>query len=207
MLKPITFFYILLFGFLTVSCKNEAQDNKNLDVPNSANETTQTPLKRAPKKDLTPEDIAMLKSVMSRVMSDAQLKKFASYVVTAELANQLSNDEGPFTIFAPSNQAIELLTAERKKFYADPENKSKLDELLKSHIVVGNLDREALLQNIKENGKAKLKTLAGNTLTASKSGEAILITDGKKGSATVINNGTEASNGIVYVIDSVLNAN
>lgn len=207
MLKPITFVYISLFAFLAVSCKNETEATKPSEVKNNTTEITQIPVKRAAKKDLTPEDIAMLKSVMSRVMTDAELKKFASYAVSAGLADKLSNDKGPFTVFALSNTAIESMSAEKKKFYANPENLSKLEEMLKSYIVTGNLDNETLLRDIGKKKKLSLKTLSGKTLIASKSGESIVISDEKDGKAKVINKGTEASNGVVYVIDAVLNSN
>jgi len=205
--KPITFLYISLFALLAISCKNEAKNTNTSEVENINTEITQTPVKRAAKKDLSPEDVAMLKSVMSRVMYENKLKKFTSYIVTAELTNQLANEEGPFTVFAPSNASFESLPAEKVKFYANPENRSELEEMLKSHIVVGKMDNETLLQNVRKNGKTKLKTLAGNTITASQSGEVLTITDAKGGKATILNNGTEASNGVVYMVDGVLNAN
>lgn len=207
MLKSITFLSIAMFTLLTISCKNETQESKNSDVENV---TTQVPIdttiRRAAKKDLTPADIALLQSVMARVMNEPHLKRFASYLVTAELTDQLAN-EGAFTVFGPSNTAVESLTAERTKFYSIQENRAKLEEMLKSHIVVGKMDKETLLQAIGKSGKAKLKTLAGTTLTATKSGEDIVLSDGKSGSAKVTSVGVEGSNGMVYIIDGVLNAN
>ncbi len=208
MRKPFTFLLISLFTLLAVSCKNEEKDAKKMEAESAVVDTVQKPpVKRAPKKDLTPEDIAVLKSVMSRVMNEPRLKKYASYLVTAEMGTMLSEGKGPFTVFAPSTAALESLTAEKKKFYSMPDNKPKLEEMLKSYVFEGTMDEESLLQTINKNGKAKLKTLAGNTLIVTKSGEDIIISDGKGAQAKVVKGSIEASNGAVYVVDGLLNAN
>lgn len=200
MTKTISFLLISIFSLLIVACKNEVKIESN---ETSAPEVTQ---KRAKKKVLTEKDIEELNSVMFRIMTAPDLKKFASYIVTAELADTLSNQKGPFMVFAPSTEALESLSNEKKTFYSNPENRAKLQEMLKSHIVEGNMNKEALLQAISR-GKTKLKTLAGITLTVSKAGENIIISDGKGGKTTVQKSDIEGSNGILYVVDGVLNAN
>ena len=79
--------------------------------------------------------------------------------------------------------------------------------MLKSHIVVGNFDKTTLMQTIDKGGKAKLKTLAGITLMVTKSGEELIVADGKGATAKVIKGSVEGSNGSVYVVDALLNAN
>ena len=199
------FTFLLLSTFLIVSCKNETQTDKSV---NANSEIIEKPVgKRAQKRDLTQADIEEINSVMSRVMTEPSLKKYASYIVTAGLVEMLSKGEGTYTVFAPSNAALESLTVEKKKFYANPENKTMLEEMLKSHIVEGTMDKENLLKAINKSGKAKLKTLAGITLTASKVGDDIMISDGKGGKATLLKDGVLGSNGVVYVVDGVMNAN
>lgn len=206
MQKLSAFLLISTLTLFLVSCKNETKTEK---VDNAIVEVVKAPEgKRAKKKVLTPEDIEEINSVMSRVMNDSELKNYASYIVTAGLAQKLSTEKGPFAIFAPSNSALEFLSAEKKKFYANPENKAKLEEMLKSHIVEGSsLDKEALLKAINKSGKAKLKTLGGITLTASKSGDDIIIVDGKGAKAKIVKGSIEGSNGVLYVVDGVMNAN
>lgn len=205
MQKLSAFLVISILALFIVSCKNET---KNEEVDKATVKVVKAPEgKRAKKKVLTPEDIEEINSVMSRVMTDSELKNFASYIVTAGLAEKLSTEKGPFAIFAPSNSALESLSAEKKKFYANPDNKAKLEEMLKSHIVEGSLDKEALLQIINKSGKAKLKTLSGITLTASKSGDDIIIVDGKGVKAKTVKGSTLGSNGVLYVVDGVMNAN
>ncbi len=200
MQKPILFFLISVITLLTISCKNETTSSAS-EVPEISKEHW------AEKKELTQKDIEEINSLMYGVMSTHQAKKYSSYIVTAELADLLSNEKGPFTVFAPSNQAIESLSAERIKFYSIPDNRPKLQEMLKSHIVEGNINKESLLQAINKGGKAKLKTLEGITLTASKSGEDIVISDGKGGKATVLKADISGSNGVLHVVDGVFNAN
>jgi uncharacterized surface protein with fasciclin (FAS1) repeats len=206
--KPFTFLFIFFFAMLTISCKNDSQNVIKTDTENKPTQiTTAIPGKRAAKKVLTPADIAVIESVMAKVINEQQLKKFASYLVTAQLTNQLSGDEEQFTIFSPSNAAIESLTAEKQKFYSSPENSEKLVEMLKSHIISGKMDKESLLKTISKNGKAKLKTLAGTTITATKVGENIVIFDAKGTKTTVVKGSIDGSNGTIYVVDGVLNVN
>ncbi|AFL79965.1 secreted/surface protein with fasciclin-like repeats [Aequorivita sublithincola DSM 14238] len=208
MQKLFIFLFLSMFTLLTFSCKNETQEAKKIEADSAVIDTIQKPpVKRAPKKDLTSEDIAMLTSAMARIMNEPQLKKFASYLVTADLANQLSKEEGPFTVFGPTTAALASLTTEKKTFLSNPENIAKLEELLKSHIVTGKLDRATLLQTINKSGKAKLKTLAGITLIATKSGDDIIVSDGEGVTAKIIKGSVEGSNGVVYIVDSVFNAN
>lgn len=208
MLKQVTFLLISMLALLTFSCKNETQDPQKLEIESVVADTVQkTPVKKAAKKDLTPEDIAVIKSVMARIMAEPQLKKYASYIVTAEMGTMLSEDKDTYTVFAPSTAAFEFLTAQKKKFYAMPDNKPKLGEMLKSYIVQGKIDKETLLQTINKSGKAKLKTLSGATLTATKSGEDIIIADRKGVKVKVLKGSIEGSNGVVYVVDGLLNEN
>ncbi|SRX54076.1 fasciclin domain-containing protein [Aequorivita sp. CIP111184] len=205
MQKLSTFLLISTFTFLIVSCKNEAKtekmENANVEVAEKA------VVKRAEKRDLTAADIEEINSVMSRVMTTPELKKYASYIVTAKLADMLSTGKGSYTVFAPSNAAIESLTVKQKKFYATPENIAKLEEMVKSHIVEGTMDKENLLKAIDKNGKVKLKTLGGITLTASRAGDNISISDAKGGKVSIVKEDILGSNGVVFVVDGVMNAN
>ncbi len=208
MQKLLTFLFILLISLSIFSCKNEGKDSKNVAPEKVMVDTVaKIPTKRAQKKDLTEQDIAEIKSVMSKMMTEPQLKKYTSYVVTAEIADQLTNEEGPYTVFAPSNNAIDKIDSIILKDYSKSENKAKLVEMLSSHIIVSKMDSETLMQKVAKSGKIKLKTLAGNTLTATKSGEQIIISDGKGTRATILKGSIDGSNGVIYVIDGVFGTN
>jgi uncharacterized surface protein with fasciclin (FAS1) repeats len=205
MLKTFPFLFIAMLVLAAISCKEEP---KNTSLKAEEIEISKkSPIKKAPKKELTPEDIEEINSVMSRIMKTGQLETFASYTVNAGLAETLFNEKGPVTIFAPSNAAIDSLSVEKKNFYTMTDNRPALKNMLNAHIVEGNWSKDVLNEAINKSGKVKLKSKAGTTLTASKSGEAIVIANEKGKKATVINGSIKGSNGELYVIDAVLNEN
>ena len=86
-----------------------------------------------------------------------------------------------------------------------PENKDQLSKILTYHVVAGRMDAAKLKQAIMAGGgKATLKTVNGEELTASADGAGIMLTDAKGGTAKVTSANLEQSNGIIHVIDSVL---
>jgi uncharacterized surface protein with fasciclin (FAS1) repeats len=204
MTKPFLLVLLLSTVAMVFSCKNSEEKNQPANDPITAVEAPpKPPVKRAPKKELTSQDLVIIKSVMARVMNEAQLKKYASYLVTAELGTMLSEEKGPFLVFAPANSALEAMDAEKRKGYASPENKAKLTEMLKSYIVEGK-DNETLMKALNEKGTTKLKTLAGTNLTVSKTEGGITISTNKGTTVRIVGNGTAASNGTVYAVDGLL---
>ncbi len=112
---------------------------------------------------------------------------------------------GPYTVFAPTNEAFSKLPTGKADSLFQPEGKKDLSDILSYHVVQGNLDMSALTAAIeKGNGKAVLNTVSGETLTASLENGKIILTDGKGGKATVATTDVKASNGVFHVIDSVL---
>ena len=125
-------------------------------------------------------------------------------VKTADLVNTLKSD-GPFTVFAPVNDAFSKLPAGTVDFLLKPENKNTLVKILTYHVVAGNLDASAVLAAIKKgNGSATLKTVSGGTLIASLDNGKVKLTDEKGGSAYVITTDLKGSNGVIHVIDAVV---
>ncbi len=110
-------------------------------------------------------------------------------VVAANLVDALSNN-GPFTVFAPTNEAFDKLPKEALADLLKPENKSKLEDILYHHVIVGTVN------NFKEG--SKLTMFAGGQCE-------IGLKDGKPtiDGHTVIAS-VPASNGIVHIIDGVL---
>lgn len=207
MQKLLPLIFVFLFIFLAASCKNENQEVNSFESVNTTNEEIQkSELNRAPKKALTPEDVAISKSVMSQIMNERDLKRFASLIVTAEMATQLTKDGGVYTVFGPSNTAIDSLAIKNNKFYSKQENLDKLKDLLRSHIVEGEYSRESLSESISKSGKLKLKTLSGTSLTLTKVDDKIIISDNKGMKVNVLKGGEKGSNGTSYVIDGVLKA-
>ena len=112
---------------------------------------------------------------------------------------------GPFTVFAPTNDAFGNLPKGTVETLLKPENKSMLTGILTYHVVAGNLEAKDVLKAIKNGkGKAALTTVAGGKLTASIVEGKVILTDEKGGTSTVTATDLKGSNGVIHVIDSVL---
>ncbi|MFM7223601.1 MAG: fasciclin domain-containing protein [Bacteroidota bacterium] len=112
---------------------------------------------------------------------------------------------GPFTVFAPTNDAFGKLPAGTVEALVKPESKATLVKILTYHVVAGNLDAAAVVKAIEEGkGSAKVKTVSGGTLTASLKDGKVILTDENGNSATVVAADLKAGNGVVHVIDSVV---
>jgi uncharacterized surface protein with fasciclin (FAS1) repeats len=115
---------------------------------------------------------------------------------------------GPFTVFAPTNEAFAALPAGTVDSLLKPENKSMLDKILTYHVVPGRLDGNALRHDIAAGGgKAKLKTVEGEWLTVSEDGGGLWVTDDKGNTAKVTISDVYQSNGVILVVDKVLMPN
>jgi len=125
-------------------------------------------------------------------------------VKAADLVETLKG-KGPFTVFAPTNDAFDKLPAGTVETLLKPENKSKLAGILTYHVVAGKLDAKAVLAAIKKGrGKATLTTVAGGKLTAAVVDGKVVLTDENGGKSTVTATDLDATNGVIHVIDAVL---
>ena len=112
---------------------------------------------------------------------------------------------GPFTVFAPTNAAFAALPAGTVDTLLKPENKPALTKVLTYHVVSGKMDAAALAKAIDAGGgKATLTAVSGGTLTATKSGSMIMVTDESGGMAHVTIPDVVQSNGVIHVVDKVL---
>ena len=113
--------------------------------------------------------------------------------------------KGPFTVFAPTNDAFAKLPAGTVESLLKPENKAALTGILTYHVVAGNLDAAAVVAAIKKgNGKAEVPTVAGGKLTATVENGKVVLTDEKGRKSTVVATDLKASNGVIHVVDGVL---
>ena len=125
-------------------------------------------------------------------------------VKAADLVTTLKG-KGPFTVFAPTNEAFDKLPSGTVESLLEPENKAQLTKILTYHVVSGNLDAAAVVAAINEgNGKVELTTVSGGKLIVSLDGDKVKLTDESGNSAYVIAADLKGSNGVVHVIDSVL---
>ncbi|HZL59129.1 MAG TPA: fasciclin domain-containing protein [Stellaceae bacterium] len=115
---------------------------------------------------------------------------------------------GPFTVFAPTNEAFAMLPAGTVDTLLKPENKPTLDKVLTYHVVAGRLDSKALDAKIMSGGgRAELKTVEGGTLTVTGAGKDLTVTDAKGNAAKVTIADVYQSNGVILVVNKVLMPN
>jgi uncharacterized surface protein with fasciclin (FAS1) repeats len=144
------------------------------------------------------------KDIVSNAVNSADHTTLVAAVKAAGLVETLQSP-GPFTVFAPTNEAFVKLPAGTVDTLLKPENKDTLTKILTYHVVAGKMSSKDLWKAIKAgNGWATLKTVSGGTLKASISGKDIILTDEKGGMSRVTIADVNQSNGVIHVVDSVL---
>jgi uncharacterized surface protein with fasciclin (FAS1) repeats len=148
--------------------------------------------------------MAKSNDIVDVAMSSEAHTTLVAAVKAADLVSTLKS-EGPFTVFAPTNEAFAKLPAGTVGNLLKPENKSTLASILTYHVVAGNLDAKTVLAAIKTGGgKAVLTTVQGGKLTATIVKGQVVLTDEKGGKSTITATDLKGSNGVIHVIDTVL---
>jgi uncharacterized surface protein with fasciclin (FAS1) repeats len=144
------------------------------------------------------------KTIVETATASPDFSTLVAAVKAAGLVETL-NGEGPFTVFAPTNAAFEKLPEGTVETLLKPENKDQLVAVLTYHVVPGDVMSGQLVEMIKgADGKAMVKTVQGENLTAMVDGDAVKIMDGQGNAATVTGVDMDQSNGVIHVIDTVL---
>jgi uncharacterized surface protein with fasciclin (FAS1) repeats len=147
------------------------------------------------------------KNIVENAMNSKDHTTLVAAVKAAGLVETLEGP-GPFTVFAPTNEAFDKLPAGTVDTLLKPENKSALAKVLTYHVVAGKVSSHDLIKMIKKGGgKAELKTVEGGTLTASVQDGKVVLTDEKGGTSTVTIADVYQSNGVIHVVDTVLMPN
>lgn len=144
------------------------------------------------------------KNIIENALNSKDHTILVAAVKAADLVDVLSSD-GPFTVFAPTNAAFNMLPKGTVETLLKPGNKMQLQTILKYHVVAGNWSAEEIVKLIKkENGKAVIKTVSGGTITAWMKGENFYISDENGGKVKVTITDVNQSNGVIHVVDGVL---
>jgi uncharacterized surface protein with fasciclin (FAS1) repeats len=144
------------------------------------------------------------KDIVDNAVNSKDHTTLVAAVKAADLVPTLKG-AGPFTVFAPTNAAFAALPAGTVDTLLKPENKASLTKVLTYHVVAGKMDGAALTKAIDAGkGKATLTQVSGGTLTATKSGSTIMLTDESGGMAHVTIPDVVQSNGVIHVVDKVL---
>ena len=144
------------------------------------------------------------KDIVDNAVNSKDHTTLVAAIKAAGLVDTLKS-KGPFTVFAPVNAAFDKLPAGTVDTLVMPENKAMLTKILTYHVVAGNMDSKKIAKAIKKgNGKAMFKTVAGGMLTASMSGNTLVLTDEKGGKSTVTIADVNQSNGVIHVVNAVV---
>jgi uncharacterized surface protein with fasciclin (FAS1) repeats len=144
------------------------------------------------------------KNIIENAVNSKDHTTLVAAVKAAGLVETLQS-AGPFTVFAPTNEAFNKLPAGTVETLLKPENKGKLTAVLTYHVIAGKINSSALMGLIKKNGGTfKAKTVQGGQLTFMMKGKDIMIKDEKGGMSKVTIKDVNQSNGVIHVIDTVL---
>lgn len=146
------------------------------------------------------------KNIIENAVKSDDHTTLVAAVKAAGLVETLEG-KGPFTVFAPTNEAFDALPKGTVETLVKPENKAKLTAILTYHVVAGDLTGAVLSEKIKAGkGKATLKTVNGEKLTAmlEKGGKGIELKDAKGNVAMVTIADVKQSNGVIHVVNKVL---
>lgn len=144
------------------------------------------------------------KNIIENAVNSKDHTTLVAAVKAAGLVETLQG-KGPFTVFAPTNDAFGKLPAGTVDTLLKPENIKTLQSILTYHVVAGKMSSSDIAKAIKAgNGKAPLKTLSGGTLTAWMEGKDLYITDESGSKSKVSISDVNQSNGVIHVVDAVL---
>ena len=180
----------LCLAFGLVACGNEASENA------AANESAD---KAATTQRQARTDIA------EALGASGDHSNFVQAIETAGLTQTLRG-VGPYTVFAPNNAAFAAIPAETREGLNSPAQRERLIALLSYHIVPGTVTAQDLGRAIDagQGGRAELATVAGDNLTISRDGDALIVGDASGARARITQPDQLHSNGVVHNVDVVL---
>ncbi|WP_199734581.1 fasciclin domain-containing protein [Flavobacterium sp. RSP15] len=189
LVKTITTFVLL--GVITTSCgeKKKAESAEMTDSTAVAMDTTA---------------VVETPNIVGVAAGNADFTTLVTAVKAAGLVETLSG-EGPFTVFAPTNEAFAKLPAGTVDGLLKPESLDKLKAVLTYHVVAGKFEAAAVIEAInKNNGKYTVTTVQGGTIVLSLKDGKVILTDANGGTSTVVLADVAASNGVIHAIDTVV---
>ena len=144
------------------------------------------------------------KNIVENAVNSKDHTTLVAAVKAAGLVETLQS-AGPFTVFAPTNAAFDLLPKGTVETLLMPENKAKLTGILTYHVVAGKLGTKELDEWIKKgNGTTELTTVAGGKLWIMKKSGKYWLKDENGGVAEITISNVYQSNGVIHVIDHVV---
>jgi len=195
------------FVFMS-SCEDgkKKEEQMRMETERVEKETAEKAQMEMEAEEARMKEEARANSIAGKAMANNDLTTLVSALTAADLATMLS-EPGQYTVFAPSNQAFEKLPQAKRDELMMPENKEMLKDVLTYHVVEGAISSDKFAEAIKgANGSYKFNTVKGEELTAMMNGDQFVIKDGSGKKAQVILGNVDASNGKIYIVDTVLMA-
>ncbi len=147
------------------------------------------------------------KNIVENAVNSKDHTTLVAAVKAAGLVETLES-AGPFTVFAPTNEAFDKLPEGTVATLVKPENKATLTKILTYHVVAGRLSAADLWEKVKAgDGKAVLTTVEGGTLTVMAKGKKLYLVDEKGGKSWITISDVFQSNGVIHVVNAVLMPN
>lgn len=176
-------------GLLFMSCDEKQKETKEV--------ATVVPVEVPVVAEITP-------NIVEVAAGNEAFTTLVAAVKAAGLVETLSS-AGPFTVFAPTNDAFAKLPDGTVATLLLPENKDMLTAILTYHVVAGKFEAAAVVDAIKtNNGKFTVTTVQGGTIDLSLVDGKVILTDAKGGMSTVVIADVAASNGVIHALDSVV---
>ena len=162
----------------------------------SSKETSPSSPTTIPSTSAPTADEMATETIVGTAAANPDFSTLVSAVKAGGLAETLSG-AGPFTVFAPTNEAFAKLPPSTLASLLKPENKQQLADILTYHVVPAKV----MAADVKA---GKVKTANGSEFTVATNGGDVVITDGQGNKAKVVTTDIAASNGVIHVIDTVL---
>ena len=185
-----TFASLAILGLVAASCgkKENTETTEGVAVDSTA----------------TTEVAVATPNIVEVASGNENFSTLVAAVTAAGLGETLSGD-GPFTVFAPTNDAFAKLPAGTVETLLKPENIDKLKSILTYHVVAGKFDAATVIAAIKSNNnKYTVETVQGAKIDLSLKDDKVILTDATGATATVVMPDVAASNGVIHAIDAVV---
>lgn len=182
--------FLVLFSFFILgSCKDNNREVETIEPEEQA---------EAFEEDL--EEVRENDGIVVAVESDPELSTFSTGLNAWNVGDELSDDNGPFTIFAPTNMAYSTLYRDHGRDVLQVNN----DAIIKYHIVPGKMTADELKKKVTDaGGETMIETMGGEELTISLKGDKLILKDSNGDMANVTGSST-SDHGIIHIIDKVL---
>lgn len=195
---------VAVIGLFFVACddskKKQAEAEVEAEMLKSEEEAALYDAEEAIRKNAEFET----NTIAAVTMRNENFTTLASAVQTANLEETLKS-EGPFTVFAPTNEAFSRIPKATLENLMKPDNKDELAGLLTYHVVKGKWTAEDIKQSIQENNnKYEVTTVQGEKLVLSLKDDKLTIKDAQGNTSTVLDVDVHASNGVIHTVDHVV---